>query len=69
MQSYIEQYEAKHGGVTLHTWTDVQGVKKANYYITGVAGTPVASWFRTVLRQKELADIADFPPAPARVSA
>jgi hypothetical protein len=31
------------------------------YYITGVAGTPVAAWFREKLRQNHLADIADFP--------
>ena len=45
METYIEQYQAKQGGVTLHTWTEVQGGKKDNY-ITGVSGTPVASWFR-----------------------
>ena len=28
MESYIEQYQAKQGGVTLHTWTDVQGSKR-----------------------------------------
>ena len=46
METYIEQYQAKQGGVTLHTWTEVQGGKKDNFYITGVSGTPVASWFR-----------------------
>ena len=46
MDTYIEQYQAKHGGVTLHTWTDVHGGKKENFYITGVSGTPVAWWFR-----------------------
>jgi hypothetical protein len=61
VDSYIEQYQAKHGGVTLHTWTDVQGEKKDNFYITGASGTPVAAWFRTVLRTKHLADIAVFP--------
>src|SRR5687768_18134196 len=30
MESYLEQYEAREGGVTLHTWTDVRGVKKEN---------------------------------------
>src|SRR5947209_7682807 len=30
MENYIEQYQAKQGGVTLHTWTDVQGWKKEN---------------------------------------
>ena len=65
METYIEQYQAKQGGVTLHTWTEVQGGKKDNF-ITGVSGTPVASWFREVLRTKHLADIADFPYTPSR---
>ena len=69
MDMYVEQYQAKHGGVTLHTWTDVQGGKKENFYITGVFGTPVALWFRAVLRTKHLADIAVFPSRPADVSA
>lgn len=61
MESYLEQYESKHGGVTLHIWTDVHGARKDNYYITGMSGTPVASWFREVLREKHLADVVDFP--------
>jgi hypothetical protein len=68
MASYMEQYQAKEGGVTLHTWTEVQGGKKANFYITGVPGTPVPAWFRTVLRAKHLADIVDFPHCPASVA-
>jgi hypothetical protein len=65
MESDLEQYEAREGGVTLHTWTDVQGVKKENFYITGMPGNSVPSWFRKVLSQKRLADIADFPYAPS----
>jgi hypothetical protein len=65
MESYVEQYQAKYGGVTLHTWTEVQGWKKENFYITGVSGTPVPSWFRVVLRAKNLLDIADFPYSPS----
>ena len=65
MDSYVEQYQSKHGGVTLHTWTDVQGEKKDNFYITGVSGTPVAEWFRVVLRTKHLTDIAVFPSSPS----
>ena len=61
MDSYVELYPAKHGEVTLHTWTDVQGRKKDNFYITGMSGDPVAAWFRAVLRTKHLADIAVFP--------
>ena len=61
MENYVEQYQSRHGGVTLHTWTDVQGGKKENFYITGGSGTPVAAWFRAVLGQKHLADIAVFP--------
>ena len=66
MENYVEQYQAKQGGVTLHTWTDVQGWKKENFYITGVPGTPIPVWFREVLRQKQLSDIADFPCSPSR---
>lgn len=69
MDSYVEQYQTKHGGVTLHTWTDVQGGKKGNFYISGVSGTPVAAWFRAVLRTKYLADIAYFPYSPSDVYA
>ena len=65
MANYVEQYRAKHGGVTLHTWTEVEGVKKENFYITGVPGTPVPAWFRAVLLQKQLADIAAFPACPS----
>jgi hypothetical protein len=64
MENYIEQYQSKHGGVTLHTWTEVQGRKKENFYITGASGTPVPLWFREVLREKHLADIVDFPYGP-----
>ena len=65
MDSYVEQYPAKQGGVTLHAWTDVQGEKKDNFYITGMSGAPVATWFRAVLRTKHLADIAVFPAWPS----
>jgi hypothetical protein len=68
METYVEQSHATEGGVTLHTWTDVQGGKKENYYITGESGTPVPGWFRKVLRQKHLADIAEFPSCPAACS-
>jgi hypothetical protein len=40
MESYLEQYEAREGGVTLHTWTDLRGAKKENFYIIGM-GCPV----------------------------
>lgn len=52
--------------VTLHTWTEVQGLKKENYYITGEPGTPIPSWFRTILRKKQLSDIVHFPHCPSR---
>jgi hypothetical protein len=65
MENYIEQYQARQGGVTLHTWTEMQGWKKANFYSTGVPGTPVPPWFREVLRQKHLTDITDFPYSPS----
>lgn len=65
MDTYIEKYQAKSGGVTLHTWTDVQGGKKENFYITGMSGAPVALWFREVLRTKHLVDIVTFPYSPS----
>jgi hypothetical protein len=43
----------------------VQGAKKENFYITGMPGTPIPWWFRKVLRQKHLADIAYFPHTPS----
>jgi hypothetical protein len=43
----------------------MQGGKQANFYITGVSGTPVAAWFREVLHTKHLADIAAFPYSPS----
>ena len=69
MDMYVEQYQAKHGGVSLHTSTDVQGGKKANFAITSGSGTPVAPWCRAVLRTKHLADMAVFPSCLADVSA
>ena len=65
MESYLEQYEAREGGVTLHTWTGAQGAKKENFYITGMPSTPIPSWFRKVLCKKNLADIVDFPYGPS----
>ena len=66
MEHNIETYQARDGGVTLHTWTDVQGLKKENYYITGESGTAIPSWFRDILRKKHLSDIVDFPHCPSR---
>jgi hypothetical protein len=68
MEAYVEQSHATEGGVTLHTWTDVQGGKKAHGYITGESGTPVPAWCRAVLRQKHLADIVNFPSCPSACS-
>lgn len=65
MEHHLEQYQARDGGVTLHTWTEVQGSKKENYYITGTPGTAVPLWFRKVLWKKNLSDIIDFPSCPS----
>ena len=65
MECHIEQSQAKDGGVTLHTWTDVQGSKKENFYITGAPGTAIPLWFRKVLRDKKLPDMIDFPDCPS----
>jgi len=40
MEHDVEQYPARDGNTTLHTWTDVEGLKKKNFYITGALGTP-----------------------------
>ena len=37
MENHVEQYQAKQGGVTLHTWTDVQGPltdERAGLYVS-----------------------------------
>ena len=39
MENHVEQYQAKQGGVTLHTWTDVQGWKEGNFSIIEVPKT------------------------------
>jgi hypothetical protein len=65
MKNYVAQYHAAYGEVTLHTWTESEGRKTANYSITGTPGTAVPGWFRAVLRQKALADIALFPYCPS----
>ena len=65
MDSYVEQYQAAYGEVTLHIGTEGAGRKPTHYYITGVPGTAVPAWFRAVLRQKHLRDIARFPYCPS----
>ena len=50
MNSYSEQYDSKQNSVTLHTWTEREGRKEENFYLTGLSGTPVAAWFREKLR-------------------
>jgi len=65
MGHYVEQYPARDSMITLHTWTDVEGAKKKNFYITGVPGTSVPPWFRKVLSEKNLSDIAYFPGRPS----
>jgi hypothetical protein len=65
MEQHIEKYQARDGGVTLHTWTEVQGSKTENFYITGTPGTAIPMWFRNVLRQKNLLDMIDFPYCPS----
>ena len=65
MHSYLEQYASKQTGVTLHTWTEHEGRKEENFYITGLSGTPVAAWFREKLRTKHLPDLLEFPYSPS----
>jgi hypothetical protein len=65
MEHNLDKYQGRDGGVTLHTWTEVQGLKKENYYITGEPGTAIPAWFRNILRKKHLTDIIDFPHCPS----
>ena len=65
MEHHIEKYQAPDGGVTLHTWTEAQGSKTENFYMTGTPGTAIPVWFRNVLRQKELSEITNFPSCPS----
>ncbi len=39
MKNVVEQYQAWGGGVTLPTWTDVQGWKEGNFSIIEVPKT------------------------------
>ena len=41
MDSYVEQYQAAYGEVTLHIGTAGAGGKPVHYSITGVPGTAV----------------------------
>ena len=66
MDNHLEQYQARDGGVTLHTWTEVEGRKKGELLHYRGSGTQIPAWFREVLRQKHLSDIADFPYSPSR---
>ena len=35
METYVEQYQSKHGGVTLHTWREREGQKEGNLHYRG----------------------------------
>jgi hypothetical protein len=62
MDKSVEQYQTWGGGLTLPTWTDVQGWKEGNFTITEIPGTSVPLWFREMLRgKKHLADIEKAP--------
>ena len=65
MEHYLEQYVAREGRVTLHTWTDIQGMKKQNFYITGMPGAPIPLWFRKILHTNNLAGLVSFPDSLA----
>ena len=62
MDKSVEQYQAWGGGLTLPTWTNVQGWKEGHCSITEIPGTSVPPWFREMLRSKKrLADIEKGP--------
>ena len=33
METYVEQYQSRHGGVTLHIWREREGQKEGNYLV------------------------------------
>jgi hypothetical protein len=39
MENVVEQYQAWGGGITLPTWTDMQGWQEGNFSILKVPGT------------------------------
>jgi hypothetical protein len=62
MDKYVEQYHAWGGGLTPPRWTNVQGWKEGNLFISEVPGTPLPAWFKKILRNKKnLADIEKIP--------
>ena len=62
MKKYTEQYQEWGGGLTRPTWTDVEGWKEGNFFMTRIPGTPVTAWFRKMLRSKKnLDDIEKMP--------
>ena len=61
MDTYVEQYQPSRRRHPPHL--DGRRGAKRRTYITGVSSTPVAPWFRAVLRAKHLADITVFPQA------
>ena len=62
MEKYVEQYQAWGGGLTLPTWTDVEGWQEGHFSMTEVSGISLPAWFRKMLRSKKnLADIEKVP--------
>ena len=62
MEKYVEQYQAGGGGLTLPTWTDVEGWQEGHFSITEVSGISLPAWFRKIrLTAKHHTDTEQFP--------
>jgi len=61
MDMYVEQYQATHGGVTLHTWRDMPGGKKGELLYDGRVRYPGSLMVPDTLRTKHLPALRDFP--------
>ena len=48
MEKYVEQYQAWGGGLTLPTWTDVEGWHEGHFSMTEVSGISLPAWFRKI---------------------
>jgi hypothetical protein len=62
MEKYVEQYQAWGGGLTLPTWTDVEGWQEGHFSMTEVSGISLPAWFRKIrLTAKHHTDTEKFP--------
>lgn len=60
-KAVLEVYPAGSGGVTLHSFSVVNGWKDGDFYHTGMPGQPVDKWFKHVLYIRDLQEVTHFP--------